>query len=266
MKASGALLGVAGLVAGVTIGLTGPSHGADRATQGSTGSTCAVREYAMGLRYQQQSAEAAALQGQSYAVATRNLDRIVAKYPKSQRAHLAVMTDLDETAIDNSALLVRDMEACHDYTAWDTWSDWELHGNPRLIPGASAFFHHADSLGVKVFYVSDRSDENKAATLATLRKLKLPQVNERQVLLLGPSKAVRRADIERHHTLVMQLGDSLADFSGDFKGADLATSHRLVKTYAKHFGNDWIVLPNATYGSWTSAPLTAWKRPIGASL
>jgi predicted secreted acid phosphatase len=38
--------------------------------------------------------------------------------------------DLDETVLDNTPLLARDMEQCHDYTKWDTWGDWEKQGNP----------------------------------------------------------------------------------------------------------------------------------------
>ena len=31
---------------------------------------------------------------------------------------------------------------------------------------------------------------------------------------------------------------------------------------AAHFGADWIVFPNATYGDWSTAPLTAWDAPL----
>ena len=172
------------------------------------------------------------------------------------------MTDLDETVIDNSALLVRDMQACHDFTAWDTWKVWEREGHPRLIPGARAFLDYANAHGVTIFYVSDRYDENKAATLATLKALRLPQVNDAQVRLLGPSKAERRAAIERDYRLVLQLGDSLADFSGDFHHADLATQKRLVAEQAAHFGDDWIMFPNASYGSWSDATLEGWAAPL----
>lgn len=220
-------------------------------------SQCAPEQYAMALRYQQQSAEIEALQRQNYALATAKLAQKIAEYPDTN--HLAIMTDLDETVIDNSALLVRDMLACHDFTSWDTWKVWEREGNPRLIPGALAFLNYADAQGVKIFYVSDRYQENKSSTLNTLKNLGLPQVNDQQVKLLGPSKNERRRAIQRDYRLVMQLGDSLPDFSEDFKHVDLATQHNLVIKNAAHFGDDWIIFPNASYGSWSDAKLQAWS-------
>ena len=221
---------------------------------------CAPEAYAMALRYQQQSAEIDALQRQSYALATARLQQKIAAHPEAD--NLAIMTDLDETVIDNSALLVRDMQACHDFTGWDTWKVWEREGHPRLIPGARRFLNYADSQGVTIFYVSDRYQENKASTLATLRSLHLPQVNDAQVRLLGPSKGERRATIERDHELVLQLGDSLADFSSDFHHADLKDQHRLVAEDDAHFGDDWIMFPNASYGSRSDADLEAWAAPL----
>ncbi|MCE3026733.1 5'-nucleotidase, lipoprotein e(P4) family [Salinicola sp. DM10] len=250
--------GVAGalLLGGLLFTASATAQTAPTASAGE----CAPKEYAMALRYQQQSAEIQALQRQNYALATMRLAQKIAAHPDA--TNLAIMTDLDETVIDNSALLVRDMQACHDFTSWDTWKVWEREGHPRLIPGARAFLDYANAHGVTIFYVSDRYDENKAATLATLKALRLPQVNDAQVRLLGPSKAERRAAIERDYQLVLQLGDSLADFSGDFHHADLATQKRLVAEQAAHFGDDWIMFPNASYGSWSDATLEAWAAPL----
>ncbi len=221
---------------------------------------CAQQAYSMGLRYQQQSAEAEALQRQSFALATYRLKEQIEEH--GEDADLAIITDLDETVLDNSALLARDMAECHDYTRWDTWKHWEREGDPRLIPGAKAFLDYADEHGVAIFYLSDRYQENEADTIATLEALDLPQVSEDSVMLLGPPKAERRAKVVDEHTLVMQLGDSLHDFDGAFADADLAGQHALVKENAERFGQDWIVLPNAAYGDWSDAELTAWGVPL----
>ena len=227
--------------------------------EAATASECAVTEYAMGLRWQQ-GAEAQALQGQTYEFAAKALDDAVAQAPDGE--DLAIMTDLDETAIDNSELLSRDLAQCHDYSTWDTWGDWEQNGEPGLIPGALDFFSYADSLGVDIFYVSDRTEENKSDTLATLEALKLPQVGADNVLLLGPPKAERRAIVESDHTLVMQLGDTLQDFDGAFADASLDEQERLVEANADKFGTEWIVLPNPTYGNWAEADLEEWDAPL----
>lgn len=222
---------------------------------------CAQQAYAMGLRYQQQSAEVAALQRQGFALATLRLEQAIERHGAD--AKLAIISDVDETLVDNSALLVRDMQACHDYTAWDTWLHWEREGEPRLIPGALAFLEFADERGVAIYYVSDRYEENKAATLATLEALGLPQVSEDTVLLLGPPKQQRRASVEEDHVLVMQLGDTLHDFSEAFvSSVPLDEQHARVESHAERFGHDWIVFPNATYGTWRKAELEAWDAPF----
>lgn len=118
------------------------------------GTDCAQAEYAMGLRFQQQSAEAIALQRQGFELATYRLEEQIEAH--GDDADLAIITDLDETVLDNSALLVRDMQACHDFTTWDTWKHWEREGDPRLIPGAKDFLEFADEHDVAIYYVSDR--------------------------------------------------------------------------------------------------------------
>lgn len=223
---------------------------------------CQVQEYAMALRYQQKSAEVRALQLQAYALATANLKAAIAKAEDPKK--LAVVTDLDETAIDNTALLVRDMEKCHVYDTWDTWGDWELKGHPTAIPGALEFFDMADKAGVAIYYISDRFGEpqNKAATIATLKELGFPQVGEDNVLLYGTSKAERRAVAAKDHQIVLLLGDTLADFDAAFKKVPLDVKQEAVTKNAAHFGADWIVFPNATYGDWSTAPLKAWDSPV----
>lgn len=223
---------------------------------------CSVQEYAMGLRYQQQSAEVRALQLQAYALAKANLQAAIAKAEDPKK--LAVVTDLDETAIDNSALLVRDMQKCHVYDTWDTWGDWELKGHPTAIPGALEFFDFADKAGVAIYYISDRFGEpaNKAATIATLKELGFPQVSDDNVLLYGTSKAERRAVAAKDHQIVLLLGDTLHDFDAVFRKAPTDVKRTEVDKNAAHFGADWIVFPNATYGDWSTAPLTAWDSPM----
>src|SRR5699024_7851738 len=130
-------------------------------------------------KWQQQSAEAAALQGQTYELATRQLDRAVAAAPEDE--DLAVMTDLDETAIDKSKLLARDIAQCHDFSGWDTWDDCEKNGEPSMIPGALEFFMHADDLGVDIYFVAGRTEDNLAAKCEALEELGLPPADVERI-------------------------------------------------------------------------------------
>ncbi|MER0239400.1 5'-nucleotidase, lipoprotein e(P4) family [Fulvimarina sp. MAC8] len=217
---------------------------------------CSVAEFTAGLKFQQKSAEVAALQLQAYNLATLRLDAAVEG--ADDPAKLAVVTDLDETVIDNTALLARDLKNCHRYDNWDTWRHWEREGKPTLIPGAKAFLDHADKLGVTIAYISDRTDDQKAFTLEALKGLGLPQVSADTVQLLGPDKTERRANVSKDHEIVLLLGDSLPDFDGGFGEGSVAERRQLVEQKASEFGDKWIVFPNAAYGSWRKAELDAW--------
>ena len=238
--------------------LAGPATAQDSAAPASSAAAadCPVAAFAMGLRFQQQSAEIRALQLQAYNIATEKLDAAVKDAPDP--AKLAVVTDLDETVIDNTPLLARDLADCHIYDAWDTWLPWERDGKPTLIPGAKEFLDHADSLGVAIRYVSDRADEQKDHTLATLTELGLPQVSPETVLLLGPPKVERREIVAADHQIVLLLGDTLHDFDGRFRKTPLEDQKATVAEEAAKWGTEWIVFPNAAYGTWSEADLAEW--------
>lgn len=240
-------------------GCAAVDQGGRSAEERPNSENCAVQEHAMGLRWQQQSAEAQALQSQTYRIAG---ERLKEKIKQAQSKDLAIITDLDETAIDNTELLARDMTACHDYSVWDTWGHWELEGSPSAIPGAAEFFQNADEMGVSIYYLSDRTEENLDATVASLKKLNFPQASKDRVRLLGPSKEERRTKIQEEHEVIMQLGDTLHDFAGDYANADLDQQRQLVEEDAEHFGDDWFILPNPTYGSWEDAELDTWSAEL----
>ncbi|WP_063312333.1 HAD family acid phosphatase [Pseudovibrio sp. Ad26] len=225
--------------------------------QEASSNDCSVAEFTMGLRFQQQSAEVRALQRQAYNIATQKLAAAVEAADDPSK--LAIVSDLDETVIDNSALLARDLKNCHTYDVWDTWLPWERDGKPTLIPGAREFLNYADELGVSIRYISDRADKQKDYTLATLNELGLPQISPETVLLLGPPKVERREIVRKDHQIVLMLGDTLHDFDGGFRKTPLDHQKSLVDENAAKWGAEWIVFPNTAYGTWSEAPLTTWS-------
>ncbi|CAM3702978.1 Lipoprotein E precursor [Vibrio aerogenes CECT 7868] len=220
---------------------------------------CQPKAYEMALRYQQRSAEIKALQRQTYQLAQLRFGQLVQEN-QSQKKPLAVVFDLDETVLDNTPMMVRDMNNCLDYTTWDHWKDWERQGHPTLIPGAKQFLDTVDQKKISIYYVSNRYDETKASTIKTLKALGLPQVSPQTVLLYKDSKEARRQHIRQTHHIIMLLGDSLPDFAPQYKNKKpVGYNQKLVEKDAAHFGYDWIVFPNAAYGSWTKASLNSWK-------
>jgi acid phosphatase len=167
----------------------------------------------------------------------------------------AVIIDLDETVLDNTAFqgqLVRDRQS---YTE-SAWADWVRTRGARAVPGAQAFIRAAEERGVRVFFVSNRAAGEEESTIANLRALGVETAGDR---LLSPGeqgwttdKSLRRAFVAEHHRVLMLVGDDLGDFVGV---ARLSPGDRaaLVDRYADRWLERWVLLPNPSYGSWLRA-------------
>lgn len=209
-----------------------------------------VQQYRMSLKFQHRSAEVQALQLQAFNVATARLKDLLAQHPQAK--NLAIVTDLDETVIDNTDVFVDDLKKCQVYTDWQSWNDWEKSGQPQLIPGSLEFLNFADANGVKIFYISDRSQQYRPSTVHALKQLKLPQLNATQILLYGTSKEQRRQSVAQDYEIVLLLGDTLHDFSAAFSSQQTAQQRlEAVLAHKEKFGMQFIVLPNVSYGPWS---------------
>lgn len=241
-------------------GLSLASFGVEPATAETSAKSvadCPATPYAMSVRFQANSAEINALRYQAYNVATRQLDDIVAERGDGDDAKPpAVVLDLDETVLDNSPMEAVAVARCIDYTDWgDIWQLWVHEASAPMIPGAKAFLEHADDAGVAIYYVSNRVTKNLDATVKNLKAHDLPQAEAAHVRLAGPPKTERRAGIAANHDIVMLVGDSLHDFDGVFADKSLSAEHDAVNDMKDAFGRRFIVLPNASYGSWTDSAL-----------
>ena len=182
----------------------------------------------------------------------------------------AVILDIDETVLDNSAYQARLVVDGQEFSdpAWDAWVE-ERKAIP--VPGALDFTRAAAAKGITVFYISNRSAALAEATLDNLRSQGLPVQHDAVFLGLGmqvpgceqagSGKSCRRQLVGRGHRVLMQFGDQLGDF------AQLAanTPEQHAALHAGHrdwFGARWWVLPNPTYGAWEAAIFdNNWRLP-----
>ena len=215
-------------------------------------SCAAVQQYGMSLKFQNRSAEVQALQLQAFNIATHRLKEILQNNPDAK--NLAIVTDLDETVLDNTDVFVNDLKRCEDYTNWKSWDAWEQSGQPKLISGSLDFLNYADQHGVKIFYISDRAEKYRASAIRMMKQLNLPQVESDQILLYGTSKEQRRQIAAKDYEIVLLLGDTLHDFSDAFSNHQppVARAEAVAKNKEK-FGERFIVLPNVSYGAWSEA-------------
>lgn len=200
---------------------------------------------AWGALFQQRAAEYRALCYQAYNLATLRLDAL-AQLPSALPK--AIITDIDETVLDNSPYFVAQARAGKTYDD-SSWIRWTAKEQCDTVPGAVQFLRHAKELGVTVFYVTNRFQPETAATLANLRKFNLPDVDSAHLFLSdgNSSKDSRRAFIANNYEVVLWIGDNLGDFSGIFSAKDRGQQVDSNKT---RFGDRFIVLPNAMYGAW----------------
>lgn len=188
----------------------------------------------------------------------------------------AVVLDVDETILDNSAYAARLLA---DHSAYDgaTWSAWVHEQQAAAIPGALVYVHRAQQLGARVFYVTNRKCDrdvdgkhftDETDTRANLQKLGFPIVeNEGEDVVLCDlevgDKAARRAKICEGFRIVQLVGDNLGDFApGTERRREADTPHgkavegayvervrsALVDVCAPWWGERWILIPNPSYG------------------
>lgn len=210
-----------------------------------------VRGPLWGAVWQQKAAEYKALCYQAYNIARLRLD-IILQQPHSKP--LAVVTDIDETALDNSPYAVH--QALQDSSYSDkTWMDWTARIDCDTVPGALSFFRYAFSRGVRIFYITNRLEAERASTEKDLLRWNFPDATPDHLFLKQDvsGKEKRRSIVARDHEIVLLCGDNLSDFSAVFDKQPYGERDRLTISNAGSFGDRFIVLPNATYGDWEGA-------------
>ncbi len=180
----------------------------------------------------------------------------------------AVILDVDETVLDNSAYEAWLAKVGESYSS-KTWAPFVRTETSLPIPGSLDFIKGAVGKGVKVFYVSNRKAPQEQATRNNLKALGYPvDESEDTVLLRGESeawntskKSPRRAHIAESHRVVMIVGDNFGDFVDGYRGS-LAERQALMTEHKDMWGSLWFVIANPMYGSWESAPFDHdWKLP-----
>lgn len=220
------------------------------------------------VAWMQRSAEYAATTTSLYQAATALLPQAVAdpawnalapsdRGPQALPAP-AIILDLDETVLDNSAYQARLIRDRGEY-ADASWRAWVDERAARAIPGAVPFLQAADRAGVAIYYVSNRDQDQAAATAAALSRLGAPvradgilgkgMAVEGCTQTSGSDKTCRRRWVGARHRVVMQFGDALGDFVQPSANTPDARRDALAP-YQGWFGRRWWMLPNPSYGAW----------------
>lgn len=198
--------------------------------------------------WQQNSGEYKALCFQAYFLAKLRLEQLLSAGTGKPPA---IVTDIDETVLDNSPYTVHQSTQNKGYTE-DTWVEWTDKAMADTVPGALAFLKYANSRGVAVYYVTNRIEKERVSTLKNLQHWGFPDADSDHLLLKKETsgKEPRRQKILATNEIVLLIGDNLSDFSPVFDKQPTEVRNAKVISNAEQFGSRFIVLPNPMYGDW----------------
>lgn len=213
-----------------------------------------------GVLYMQKAAEYRALCLQAFNLARLRLDadldkKNIKKLPKADRKRpRAIIVDIDETVLDNSPSQASGIRTGRAFNTND-WYAWGEMRKAKAIPGAVDFLNYAVAKGVKIFFISNRDEVQKAATIENLQKVGFKDVSAENVMLRTKesSKDARRDAVGQKFRIVMLAGDNLDDFTSAFERKSVADRFAEVERVHDEWGRKFIVLPNAMYGTWENA-------------
>jgi 5'-nucleotidase (lipoprotein e(P4) family) len=212
------------------------------------------------ILFMQKAGEYRALAYQAFNLARMQLDadfekKNLKKLPKAERKRArAVVVDVDETVLDNSPHQGFIVTNSLPFSS-ETWTRWVNQRKAKAIPGAAEFLTYANQKGVKVFYVTNRDEIHKQATIDNLKQTGFPDASDETVMVRATEsgKEARRQKIMEKHRIVLLIGDNLNDLSNVFERKSVADRFAEVDKTREMFGRKFIVLPNAMYGDWESA-------------
>jgi 5'-nucleotidase (lipoprotein e(P4) family) len=213
-------------------------------------------EYQAGATlWYQTSGEARALYYQGFNLARMMLDRDL-RVNRGNRRPRALVVDVDETVLDNSRFQTEQIKRREGYSG-AAWTDWCKREQATAVPGAVEFLKYASSRGVRVFYITNRNQNERQCTAENLNKLGFPVVNDQTLLVrtdpATSSKEPRRQSVASRYRIILLMGDNLNDFTNLFEKRTVEDRNTIVDNLKTQFGSRFIMLPNPMYGDWESA-------------
>jgi len=207
----------------------------------------------MATLWYQKSAELQAIYYQNFNLAKSILDKSVKKnkFKIKKKKPLAIISDIDETLLDNSPYSASLILKGTSYNK-KSWTNWVNEKRAKALPGAVEFCKYAKEKNVEVFYLSNRSTENISVTIDNLKKEGFPFTNKEHLFLktTTSNKTDRRNKILENYNVILYLGDNLRDFDEAFGGRGNDFGFGITTENKETFGTKFIIFPNPMYGEW----------------
>ena len=221
----------------------------------------------LAVLFKRTSAEYKANTFQIYNSAKNNIDKALAdkswtalknQLKDYQNLPPAIILDIDETVLDNSEHQVRSIKNGTNYPIG--WKEWVSEESAGALPGVKEFLSYANTKGIKIFYVTNRTHDLEEYTRNNIMSLGLPFDNDMDVLLMknekgwGSDKTSRRDLIRKDFRVIQIFGDQLDDFIPLTETTKSMNERKiLIDKYADMWGLKWYMLINPMYGEWEEA-------------
>lgn len=220
----------------------------------TSGNTNAHHPSENAVLWHQTAAEYDALCYQAYNIAKSNLEEYKSVGPQGGDMPPAIIMDLDETVLDNSAYNARLVLENKKHTE-ERWNSWVKEMKAELVPGARDFIHYAQEVNIPIFFISNRSEETLQYTVDNLQQVGIDVQPDKLFLKSESSqKASRRKRVISEYYVIMLIGDNLADFEDLFEEETNVTErNEFFTNVSSLMGSRYIILPNTMYGNWLNA-------------
>ena len=207
----------------------------------------------LALVWMQASAEYRELCYQAYNLADMLVDKAISAAKPGDKP-LAIIADLDETLLDNSAYDAGFIGR-NDAFSGKTWTQWEPAAQAAAMPGAADFLNDVQKKHVEIFYVTNRDQAGQEGTIGNLQALGYPFADARHVLVTtGSSDKQGRFDlVAKDHSIAVYMGDNANDLPIGTWHKAMKDRNAIVDQNRSRFGTLFVALPNPSYGDWEGA-------------
>ncbi len=189
-------------------------------------------------------------------------------FPGRIRLPLAVILDVDETVLDNSAYQAMLIEKGKTFPYG--WDDWIARAEAPAIPGVLHFMDALEQRHVTPIFITNRHCAKRPGkilpcpqerdTIRNLLKIGISSdIRAESVMLAGEEpgwnseKEIRRITLLNQFRVAAIVGDDLGDFMPGVRNASPASRIKAAKDAGKNWGKLWFMLPNPMYGGWLQA-------------
>lgn len=204
----------------------------------------------LAVLYQQKSGEYRAQCYQAMELARLRLEEESRKSPSLRPK--AIVLDIDETVLDNSPYQAECILKNKAYP--ELWFDWVQKSRAAAVPGVVKLLKFAERKGFAIYYITNREEKERKATLHNLDSLGIPAIEENLLMKTsGSGKEGRRSSVESRYHVVLYIGDNLNDFNDSFEKKNPEQRKQIADSLSTMFGKRYIILPNPMYGDWESA-------------